>query len=1089
MNKPQTPNPKSQTPLVMGRWSLVIGHWSLVIGHWSLVIVCLALLILLLPAVQPLLTTDFSCGYDNGFHLWRAVQVASCLRQGYLYPRWAPDMAHGYGFPLFIFHPPLTAYVAASLNLLGVSWPLAINATFVLGMLLAGAFTFIFARELFGPAAGLVAAVAYVFAPFQAYDVFNRGSLSESFAWVFPPLILWAVHRWTVRGERRFLPLAALSLAGFVLTHNLFAFLFAPLLVTWVLADGYLARDWRVIGRGALAGLLGLGLCTFFWLPGLAERGWVQTDRLLGTWVFDYRNNFLDLRQLLAPPRATDPRLVNDWPPKALGLLPALITLLPLVRWRQLNRQTRWRVALLLASTAGFAFLTLPASRPLWDRLPLLPYVQFPWRFLGPAAFSAAVLAGISVSNLQSPNDKPQTPNPKSQILQTAILILLLILGSLGWFYPGHCASPEDTSIAGMIAWERATHTLGTTAKGEYLPIWVDRMPQDPEMVAASGAGGAAYAAGGSVVRLPPESLPQGARVLRADYGPADTTIVVESPVPFRARYLAFYYPGWRVTVDGDPVLAAPTDPDGLLSFDVPAGTHTVRVRFGETPLRLAADAISVLSLAILIITQIPNPKSQTSNLQSPISNLQTPNLSFVIYHLLLASALLIVKLAVLDRVDTPLRRPNLVGGHLRGIDVSTEITFGDEFILLGHDELPETVFSGERFEVETYWRALQPGGPNYGVTFNVVDAQGHRWNGADIRPPRWHRTPPPVQEWLPDQYAIVALSIPLLPGTPPGTYTVEAVAFDHDTLAPLTARNAGGRALGPALPVGQITVVPPRRPADPDALGIRHRTDTALGPITLLGADFDRDEAAPGDPTLLTTFWRADERPTQDLTVHLALLAPDGSAAAGYDIPPTVEWHPTSAWQPGDVWRGQDILHLPAALDSGDYTWQLSMQPTRRATHLPSTLHVTAPDRTFIPPPVDVEIGTRMDNVATLLGANLEPGTSDLKPGDSLTVTLIWQAEDTLSVSYHVFLHLLGPDGALAAQSDGIPANWTRPTTGWLPGEVVLDERTLLIPADTEQGAYRLQAGMYTLEDGRLITQDGSDAVQLAMVTVNDNE
>jgi len=623
MNKPQTPNPKSQTPLV--------------IGHWSLVIVCLALLILLLPAVQPLLTTDFSCGYDNGFHLWRAVQVASCLRQGYLYPRWAPDMAHGYGFPLFIFHPPLTAYFAASLNLLGVSWPLAINATFVLGMLLAGAFAFIFARELFGPAAGLVAAVAYVFSPFQAYDVFNRGSLSESFAWVFPPLILWAVHRWSVRGERRFLPLAALSLAGFILTHNLFAFLFAPLLVVWVLADGYLARDWRVIGRGALAGLLGLGLCTFFWLPGLAERGWVQTDRLLGTWVFEYHNNFLDVRQLLAPPRATDPSLVNDWPPKALGLFPALIALLPLARWRQLNRQTRWRVALLLASTAGFAFLTLPASRPLWDRLPLLPYIQFPWRFLGPAAFSAAVLAGISVSNRSTERVsteldevsrrslKSQISNLKSQNLQTSILIILLVLGSLGWFYPGHCAPPEDTSITGMLAWERATHTLGTTAKGEYLPIWVHRMPQDPEMDAASEAGGAAYAAGRPIVRLSPESLPQGARVLRADYGPVDATIVLESPVPFRARYLAFYYPGWRVTVDGDPVPATPADPDGLLSFSVPAGTHTVRVRFGETPLRLAADAISVLSLAILIITQIPNLQSPISNLQSPFSILHSP--------------------------------------------------------------------------------------------------------------------------------------------------------------------------------------------------------------------------------------------------------------------------------------------------------------------------------------------------------------------------------------------------------------------------------------------------------------------------------
>ena len=151
MIKPQIPNPQ---PAIR---SLVISHRSLLIVHCSL-------LILLFPALQPLLTSDFTCGYDNAFHLWRSVQIARCLRGGYLYPRWAPDMAHGYGFPLFVFHPPLTAYVAALLNLAGLSWPLALNATFLLGVLLTALLTFVFARDLFGLPAGLVSAVACVYA-------------------------------------------------------------------------------------------------------------------------------------------------------------------------------------------------------------------------------------------------------------------------------------------------------------------------------------------------------------------------------------------------------------------------------------------------------------------------------------------------------------------------------------------------------------------------------------------------------------------------------------------------------------------------------------------------------------------------------------------------------------------------------------------------------------------------------------------------------------------------------------------------------------------------------------------------------------
>ena len=1045
-------------------------HRSCGAHRWSSGILLLSLIIFILPAIQPLLTTDFTCGYDNGFHLWRAVQVARCLRQGYLYPRWAPDMAHGYGFPLFIFHPPLTAYAAALLNLVGISWPLAINATFILGMLLAALFAFIFARDLFGgPAAGVVAAVAYVVAPFQAYDAFNRGSLSESFAWAFPPLILWATHRWSARGEHRFLPLTALGLAGFILTHNLFAFLFAPLLAAWVLLDAYLAHDWRVIGRGALAGLLGLGLCTFFWLPGLAERGWVQTDRLLGTWVFDYRNNFLDLGQLLAMPRATDPALVNDWPPKALGLLPTAVALLALVQWRWMSRQTRWRTALFLASGVSFAFLTLPASRPLWDRLPLLPYVQFPWRFLGPAAFCIAALAGIVASNFQTSGAKPR-------VFPTAALILLLTLGNLGWFYPQHCAPLNDASIAGMIAWERATYTLGTTAKGEYLPIWVHRMPDNPELEAA-------YASGGPIVRLLPESLPHGARVLRAEYGPADATVVLENAAPFRARYLAFYYPGWRVTIDGEAVPIAPTDPDGLIAFDVPAGRHTVRVRFAETPVRLTADVISILSLVALVAAMLV-PRLRRA---SPPSHLGS-RFKFHAWALLAtASMLLTAKLAIIDRFETPFRHTRLADGHLRGVDVPTEITFGHEFVMLGHDKLPEAVPSGERFEVVTYWQATQPGGPDYGVTINVVDTQGHRWNGLDIRSPRWHRTPPPVWDWEPDKYAIVALDVSLLPGTPPGRYTIEAVAFDHDTLAPLTAHDAAGRALGPGLSLGQIAVTVPEDPTDPDSLSIHDRLDAALGPVMLLGANFDRDEAAPGDPVHLTTFWRTDEGPLEDLelAVRLTLLDSAGSTMAEYDFPPTARWHPTTAWQPGDVWRGQHALHLPADLKSGKYTWRLSMDSIYQSTDLPSTIDISAPDRIFSPPPVDVETETSLDDVFTLVGANLEPGTSNLRPGNPLTVTLVWRAEDTVNASYHVFLHLLGPDGALVAQSDGIPADWTRPTTGWMPGEYVTDERVLLVPDEVSAGDHALAVGLYIPGEGRLTTAEGSDAITLTTVSV----
>ncbi len=1075
----------------------------------SAAICIISLALFSIPALQPLLTPDFTCGYDNVLHLWRAVETDALLEHGLIYSRWQPHMAFGFGYPLLLFNPPISPLFAALFHRLGLAWPAAINTTFVTGTLLSAWTVWLLVREWWGDLAGVVAGVIIVTLPFHAYVNFHRASMSEALSWAFPALILWGLIRWQKYGQRRGLLAAAGGQAALLLTHDASAYLFLPLPLAAVVALALAYRSKSMLGHGIIALVIGIGIAAFFWLPSVLERPLVQFNRVLD---YPYAASFVALDYLLEPPRAADLTWINPWLPKGIGLLPAALIPLSVMTWLRAERDQRFWLAAVGIVTMGYIWLTLPYARSIWRLIPVLHYLHFPWRFLTPAAVGVAVLGGaatfyvsrltlhvsrftlhVSRFTLHVSRFTPHVSRFTSHLWLPAIASALT-LGSLGWLYPPHSPLPQPATLPGMLAYEQTTGELGGTFFNELLPAWVHTMPDRHALDDDLNNGQ-------EPVRLQPETLPEGARVLRADYTPVEGTIELESPVPFRARYLAFYYPGWRVTVDGVPAPIDPTEPDGLISFDVPAGHHTIRVRFGETPLRLTADIISLLSLVALAAALfIPHP-GQSTNQQINKSTNQQINKSThqqTNKWLLLVTAvlLLVTKLALIDRVDTPLRRANLVDGRLRDVDVPTEITFGDEFVLLGHETLPESLPSGEWFEVKTYWRALQPGGPDYGVTINVVDAQGHRWNSPDVRPPRWHRTPPPVWEWPPDQYGIVALSVPLLPGTPPGTYTIEAVAFDMDTLAPLTAHDADGRALGPALPLGQIAVTAPRRPADSDALGIRHRLDISLGPFTLLGADFDRDEAAPGDPILLTTFWRADQQPGEDLTLHLALLTPDGSTAAEYDFRET-GFFGKNLVSTGDVWRGQHFLHLPANLDSGDYTWHLTLLPTSSSTRLPSLLTITAPSRTFTPPSfppiggderggVDVTLGDLVTLSGFDVGVNgWVNGAEMARPGETLTVTLVWRAEAETHTSYHVFLHLIGPGGALVAQSDGVPANWSRPTTGWLPGEYVTDTRVLTLPAGAPAGDYTLSAGLYVPGGERLTTPDGSDAIHLTTITV----
>jgi hypothetical protein len=174
--------------------------------------------------------------------------------------------------------------------------------------------------------------------------------------------------------------------------------------------------------------------------------------------------------------------------------------------------------------------------------------------------------------------------------------------------------------------------------------------------------------------------------------------------------------------------------------------------------------------------------------------------------------------------------------------------------------------------------------------------------------------------------------------------------------------------------------------------------------------------------------------------------------------------------------------VRLPAALQTGSYTWALVVNDSQPVTL--GALAVAAPERAFAPPPVDSVLTAGLGPVS-VHGVSV-PRTG-LARGTDLNLTLVWQANALLPESYHVFVHLLAPDGSLAAQSDGVPAGWTRRTTGWLPGEFVTDARSLYLRPDLTAGTYTLWAGMYLPATGeRLVGETFPDGrVPLGEVVV----
>ena len=124
------------------------------------------------------------------------------------------------------------------------------------------------------------------------------------------------------------------------------------------------------------------------------------------------------------------------------------------------------------------------------------------------------------------------------------------------------------------------------------------------------------------------------------------------------------------------------------------------------------------------------------------------------------------------------------------------------------------------------------------------------------------------------------------------------------------------------------------------------------------------------------------------------------------------------------------------------------------------TTITVLPTERVFTPPQPQAPRQANFDNKVLLLGADLAPNPA--APGDIIQVTLHWQALTDMDIVYTVFVHLLDAVGEVVAGHDSEPVSGTRPTTGWVPGEFILDRHDVSLPADLQPGEYVIEVGMY---------------------------
>lgn len=513
-----------------------------------------AILIASIPAIWALFVPGFY-GASDDLHIAWLYEMDAVVKMGKFPPRFVPDLSFGFGYPLFNFVFPLPFYIGETFHLLGLAFVDSIKSVFLLSIPLSGYFMYKFLKEHASFWLSLTGALIYIYTPYRATDIYIRGAIGEALAFVFPPLIAFAVtkivkDKQSLAGEAsknlKWISVLGLATSGLILSHNIMAYMFLPFLFIFSFLIGFKLKT-------LFGFVLGFLISIYFWLPAIIESSLMKYDT-----VFDFIDHFPTIRQLITPYFGYGASVPGPYDGMSffLGTFNIVLVVLALVFFKKLNKVSFWALGLIFVSLFMMNF----RSTFLWQNLPLVPYFQFPWRFLSLTTFATSILVIVL--------DKFK----HSKHLGLAIIVGAIAL-NFSYFKPhDFLGRGDEYYINKYIPTPEASEEYLKTQE-EYL-----RLPKETE-------------------KRPDKVSP---------YLGLDSSFEVDYGQDLAFNYYKYYFPGWQVKIDGKKVKAHAGKPYGQVQFNVPAGKHFIEVSFKETQFRKILDMVSLLSLigALVLIVR-----------------------------------------------------------------------------------------------------------------------------------------------------------------------------------------------------------------------------------------------------------------------------------------------------------------------------------------------------------------------------------------------------------------------------------------------------------------------------------------------------
>ena len=537
----------------------------------NLFLVALVLLAINVFLLRPVLGNDVFFPSHDSTWIIRLHQFDRAIKLGQLPPRLAPDMAFGFGYPLFKYYAPLFTFLSWLIFKVVGSYSLAVILTVFLSNFLGCWGMFLLAKNFWGFWGGVLSSIAFLFLPYRALDIYVRGAFAELLAINILPFgfyFFFKIVNANKHPQKRDVAGFIFSSFFFILAHNLYLVLLAylsPLILI------YLSFKFKKRGSNygliVISGLIALFLTSFYWLPmisGLFDIG--ATKQALKT---VYQDHFVYLQQIW------------NWNwgfgGSAAGLKDGmsfkagkLQIILAVIGFTVGILKSKKRKEIILLASLGIAalILSLTVSNFIWGKSLLLPFVQFPWRFLGVFGLGIAFFSGAVLSFKRSRFVK--------------IVLFLGVIGGLVFLNYKYFVPQKVIADANeyFLIKERVEKDAALEIR-EYFPVGVKETPETKPK---------------SAIEAEPDQV---------------VDVVLDSPFkiifrvdpPAGGKIIAnrFYFPGWQAEREGKLLIVEPNNIDGRIVFSA-NDTGEYVLNFVATTVEKISWGLSLLGVFILFL-------------------------------------------------------------------------------------------------------------------------------------------------------------------------------------------------------------------------------------------------------------------------------------------------------------------------------------------------------------------------------------------------------------------------------------------------------------------------------------------------------